>query len=141
MNRSPFSPPFRPGLALPGTRTRAPAGAAKRGVRWTGPREHETAVPAAVPAGVALARNANPRAVGEPRRHVDRERVDARVDLLAAARRTPRRPLPAGPSAVRARFRKDHVAARRLDDAAAVAEQAARFGGARAPAGPRPGGA
>ena len=88
----------------------------------------EVAGLAAVAAGVPLARHADPRAVGQPGRHVDRQRLGPHLQLLAAARRAARLPLLPRAAAAQARLREHHVAARRLDRAGAVAVRRRRVG-------------
>src|SRR6185295_5507488 len=80
---------------------------------------------AAVAAGVPLARHTDARAIREARRDVDRQGLGAHLELFTTARRTARFPQASRPAAERARLREPHVPARRLDDASAVAMQAA----------------
>src|SRR5207237_5054595 len=63
----------------------------------------------------------DPRAVGQSRWHVQREQLVPRLELVAAARRTPRLGQCAEPAAVGARLGEDHVPACRLHHAGAVA--------------------
>src|SRR5262249_47840270 len=92
----------------------------------------EIAVRATVAADVPLAGHAHARAVGQPRRDVDRQRLGAHLDLLAAAGRTHHLPQRAGAAAVRAWLREHHVAARRFHDARAVTLPALRLVDAQA---------
>src|SRR5262245_63614784 len=87
----------------------------------------KVAVLAAVAAAVALPRNPNPRAVGQPGRCAQRQRFAARLDLLSGTARAARLPKPPRAVAVRAWLREHHVAARRLHDAAALTVRTARL--------------
>src|SRR5439155_7117358 len=89
--------------------------------------DEEIAGVAAVAANVSLARNPDPRAVGETRQNLDRQRLGADFDLSTAACPAVYLPLPSGTAALRARLREHHVAARRFDDARAVAMLAAHL--------------
>src|SRR5262245_47428552 len=96
-------------------------------------RDVEIARVARVAAHMAFAGDADAGLVGQARRHVDRQRLALHPDLLPAARRADGLALAAGSATLRARLREDHVAARRLHRAAAVAVRAATLGRVQAP--------
>src|SRR5689334_8959428 len=87
----------------------------------------EIAARTAVAPHVALADDADARAVGEARWNVDRERLGADLHLLPGARRADGLTQRAGAAALRARLGEDHVAARRFHDARSVAVHAPRL--------------
>ena len=101
--------------------------AAERGMRLHVDRDVEVAVLAAVSSDVALGRDANARAVGEAGRNRDIQMLAARLDLLAVARRALHYALASRSVAGAARACEDHMPARRLHHARALALAAARF--------------
>jgi len=90
-------------------------------MRRNSDRYEQITVLAGVWAGMALSRNSYAGTVFKAGRNIDHHRFGPHIDLPSAANRAPRVSLDARTSAPRARLRKHHVPARRLDDARSLA--------------------
>ncbi len=83
----------------------------------------------AVRPDVTHARDPDAREVGQPGRHLNRQRLAADLELLTAAGRAHDLLLASRPAAVRARLREHHVSPRRLHGARPMAVRAAALVG------------